>query len=197
MNFRHRILPLMLVVIVLFSLCGCNQTQTDEIPPETKPEIPSSLFGTWYQHPEVTDVLFEIHEDGTCNIFDRTYNWTIKTVSDDEIVLTAGENEKYQLIFSQLNFPVPLLTIPSCGVFIQNNALWQHIREWYCDEADKYFTVSFCELARCNCDLMLYGNEMIVEVKDGPYASYIIEFFGPQVVVTDADLHSTVYLPAN
>ena len=197
MNFRYRILPLILVIASLLSFCGCNQVQTDEIPAETTPVLTNSIFGTWYPHPEVTDVVFDIYEDGTCVIFDKTYNWTIKTITEDEIVLIAGENGKYQLIFSQLNDPVPLLTIPTCGVYIQNHALWQHIRKWYCDESGKSFTVSFEELARFDCDLILYGNEMIVEVKEGPYASYIIEFFGPQVVVTDADLHSTVYIPAN
>lgn len=192
---------LFLAVLMLFGLCACSQPETDSTPNSDPEEIvvPPIVFGTWYSHPEVGGDPIEINADGTCVLGDLTVQWEAESVTEEQVILIAekGKEVEYTLTFSQLTFPVPLLSVTGHGVFIQKADLWKYVTEWYAPETGDSFTLSFFELAQAGCKLTIDGSDMTVEViKDGA-VTHTIKLSGEQAIVTDAEGNSTTFEPMN
>ena len=195
-----RALSLICSVLMLLSLCACSQPGTST-PSTTEPEpvLPAELLGTWYLHPEIGSESIQINEDGSCNLADQTLLWKIKSITEDKIVLIANEGEEVEYIFtfSQLTFPVPLLSITGYGVYIQQGNLWKYVTDWYCADNGNAFSLSFFELAQAGCELTINGDNMSVKViKDG-VITHTIELTENRAVVTNAQGTSTIYEPMN
>ena len=199
MKHTTKALSILLAVLMLFSLCACNQPETDNTPNEPEElKIPTTVYTTWYSFPDVGVEPIVVNEDGTCTINGQQYSWVSQSIEADKVVLIAGQGEdEYTLTFSQLNFPVPLLSATGLGVFIQHEELWKYVIDWYAPETGDSFSLSFFELAKAGCKLTINGSDMTVEViKDGA-VTHTIQLSGEQAIVTDAEGNTITFEPMN
>lgn len=199
MNHVYKLLSLLLAILTLVCLCACHKPEA-ETPASTDHQIviPSSIYGTWYPHPDMGDITVEINADGTLTRDGKKLNWTADNVTADKVTLIVVDgDEEYKLIFSQLNFPVPLLSMTTYGAFIQQPELWKYMIEWYCPDNSNSFSLSFFELAQNGCNVIINGNDMKVEVLNANKITHVITLSGEQAIVTDAQGNSNVYIPLN
>ncbi len=201
MKQARKMLSVLLVVLMLFTLCACNKPVAETTPSTTTgtPElvIPSSVYGTWYPHPDMSDVIdvpVEINADGTCILGTETYQWTTQSITENQVVLIAGTGEnEIQITFSHLTYTVPLLTITGFGVFNQYPNLWKYMVDWYCDDTNDVFALSFNALAKAGCKLTINGDDLKIEVMSGNTVTHTIDLSGSQAIVTDSKGNQTVY----
>lgn len=190
----RKILCLLLSAILLLGLCACNADNQISDGPE-EPTLPDLIFGTWYPQPDVTDVPVEIYEDGTCVVNGQQWTWKTKTITEELVVLTAGEGEEeFNIEFKYLNTNVPVLAEKYSGWSVQNPELWNYTVEWYSEELKDTFTLTLFAMQENGCIIDLQDGMMTVEVPDGPY---ILEFTAGECIVINPAGVSTVYVPVD
>lgn len=69
-----RVLCFLIVCLLLLGLCACEDDSNATDAPIFEGELPEVIFGTWYPHPEVSDIPIEVRSDGTCSIEGQLYN---------------------------------------------------------------------------------------------------------------------------
>ena len=199
-----RIFALLLVLVMLFVLTACGGN--DENPEGTgtstndtgtnlggyEGKLPEAVFGTWYPHPEVSNIPIEINSDGTCSINDQFFDWNVESVENDSVVIVAGNNS---LTFTYLSSALPILSESSFGMYIKNLKMWEYLTEWYNEETGNAFVLDLEELAQVNCNILFDDDSMTIEALDGENITHTIHFVDSQATVTDASGNSTVYLP--
>lgn len=193
-------LSLILAVLMLFGLCACTQSETNNNENDGTEEliVPSLVYDTWYSMPDIGADPITIKEDGTCTIGGKEYNWVAYSVEADKVIILAGEGEdEYTITFTLLDFAVPMMSATGLGVFIQQADLWKYIIEWYAPETGDTFTLSFYEMAQAGCKLTINGSDMTVEVVKDGVVTHTIELSDKQAIVTDAEGNSTAFEPMN
>lgn len=189
----RKILCLLLSVILLLSLCACNaDNQTLDVPDE--PTLPDLIYGTWYPQPDVSDLQIEIYEDGICVVNGQQWNWTTKSISEDLVVLTAGEgDEEFNIEFKYLNTNVPVLAEKHFGWSVKDLTIWDHTGTWYNEETEVCFSLTLFAMQEAGCKISLKAGLMIVETTDG----YTLNVTAEQCVVTDSEGNSTIFVPSD
>lgn len=190
------ILWALLGCLLMFGLCACGDDLTNtEGPTSFEGELPEIIFGTWHPHPEVSDIPTQVNSDGTCSIDGQTFHWQVKDVSEDQVVLLAGEHGEYHLTFSQLTSPLPLLSESTYGMSVKEPKLWNYMVEWFDPNTCNAFGLDFEVLAQANCNIRLDNGIMTIEALDGETITHTIVFSGSEATVTDAQGNISVYIP--
>ena len=201
-----RIFALLLALVMLFALTACGGD--DENPESTgtstndtgmnlggyEGELPETVFGTWYPHPEVINALIEINSDGTCNFDGQNLSYEVESATEDDVTLVAGD---HYLIFSNLRTSLPFLSVSSYGYCVKDLELWKYMTDWYNPSTGGAFTLSLEELAQSGCNLLFDGDNMTVEVLENDQITYIVKFSGAQAEITTPDGNSIVYYPTD
>lgn len=198
-----KILCMILSLIMLLALCACDkETDNGDSSDETgtnlngyEGELPEAVFGTWYPHPEVSNIPIEIKSDGTCSINDQTLAWNVESVENDSVVIVAGDNGDYYLTFTCLSSALPILSESSFGMSIKHLKIWEYLTQWYNEETGNAFVLDLEELAQVNCNILFDDDSVTIEALDGENITHTIYFVDSQATVTDASGNSTVYLP--
>lgn len=201
-----RILALFITLVMLFSLTACRGD--DENPAGTgtstndtgtnlgghESELPETILGTWYPHPEVSNALIEINSDGICNLDGQNLSYEVESATEDDVTLIAGE---HYLIFSNLRTSLPVLSISNYGYCVKELELWKSMTDWYNPSTGGAFTLSLEELAQSGCNLLFDDGNMTVEVLENDQITYIVKFSGAQAEITTPDGNSIVYYPTD
>lgn len=190
----RKALSLILTALLLFTLCGCSQSESNNNPDKPDVVLPAAIYGTWHPHPEVSDSVIEIHEDGTCNLDGHNLPWEVESATEDDVVLVVGDT---YLIFSNLRTSLPFLSVSNYGYCVKEPELWNYMTDWYNPSTGGAFALSLEELAQSGCNILFDSNGMTVEVLENDQSTYIVDFSGTQAVITTPDGNSIVYYPAD
>lgn len=191
-----RVLCAILSLFLMTVLCACGNSASSngsELGGH-EGEVPEVVFGTWYPHPEVSDVFIEMNSDGTCVIGGQEMSWNVESVEEDAVYVTAGD---YYFSFTRLTTPLPILSVSDMGTCVKNSDLWNYMTEWYNPNTGGAFTLSLEELAQSGCNIIFENGSMTIEVLENDSVTYIVSVSGTQATVTTPDGDSIMYYSTN
>lgn len=188
----------LLALCLLIVACACSQdNSSDPVPTDYPADIPQSLLGCWYPHPEAADGYVELRSDNTCSYYGEERACTVVGQEEGALLIEAGDE---LLTFYGYAVGFSVLQESIGGICLPNATLWSFAGEWIDKENGGQFYLDFLELTEMGCAIEFGSDYMQVTVMENDTPSFVVVFSmagnDPVAEITRPDGSTVQYLPA-